>query len=317
MFPCFGEIVGGVPALERYLSLGRARAVHRPSGRRSSRDRSVVSRRVARRSPAALSRDPRRPAAGAPRRAAPPRGARGDAGARVPAAPARRRPGRRARLQLLGDQGRRPGRDPAQRAVVRRAVRPHRLPAARLPAGAARPVRVDVPGQLQALRVHAAAAGGGGGDERHRPPPARLLHAAAQLHLQRRVLLPVGGGRPAAGRAHRRHGGGRAAARLRRAGDALPAAARARDLPRLRARRGLRVLRGLRGRPGGRPHLRHLERRLRRGHVGLLHAGQRGAVLHQSAHRRPGARRGSPAARPSFADSRSRSSLRGGCTSAT
>ena len=61
----------------------------------------------------------------------------------------------------------------------------------------------------------------------------------------------------------------------------------ARHLPRLQPRRRLRVLRGLRRRPGGRPHLRHVERRLRRGGVGLLHAGERGAVLHQPEHRRP------------------------------
>ena len=49
-------------------------------------------------------------------------------------------------------------------------------------------VRVDVPDELQTLRLHTASAGGGGGDEGHRPPPARLLHAAAQLHV--RLVLP-------------------------------------------------------------------------------------------------------------------------------
>ena len=58
-------------------------------------------------------------------------------------------------------------------------------------------------------------------------------------------------------------------------------------------------------------HQRHVERRLRRERVGLLHAGRRGAVLHQRAGSPTRARRGSRAARPSCAASRSQQQLAG------
>ena len=60
-----------------------------------------------------------------------------------------------------------------------------------------------------------------------------------------------------------------------------------RHLPGLLPRRRLRLLRKLRRRSRRAPQLGHVERRLRRGRVGLLHAGRRSAALHDVADRRP------------------------------
>ena len=209
LVPVFREIVAGVPDLGRYLTLGELEHSTDLLRRRASRDRGLVTGRFACRAPAALSRDPRRPPAGAlssacrtpkspsaPLRsstccrcspmASPPSSASTSPSSRR-GTPTRRcstSPGSTSPTDLTG--------------FLLRVYRPPLQ----------RPVRVDVPGELQALRLHAAPSGGGGGDEGHRPPSARLLYAAAQLDVQRRVLLPVGGGRAASGRPHRRHGGG-------------------------------------------------------------------------------------------------------------
>ena len=169
------------------------------------------------------------------RRRAAPRGAGRHARPRVSAAAARRdRPRRAAGLPLLGRQGHRPGRHAAQRALVRRARRHRRLPAAPVSAAVRRPVRVDLPVRVQALRLLEASARGARRHGGRRPRAARLLHEPAQRARQRGLLLRHARRPGAERRPHRGPGRRRAAAAPRRARDALPERVPRRDLRGLR-----------------------------------------------------------------------------------